>query len=232
MRTTRGAVWFVNLSGGTERDQQLAYVAGILHDGIRPVTEETCHAHASAEWALTMLEAYPEFSNEEKQSIYQAIHDHRIPVAWKSPLHQSVFLSDKILEHMGAYLDFRAPVWAGELSNTDFYGMEPIDAVLRYYRNASKKFLTGIFPECVHGLVEYQTHWNREFLEALITTEQWAVDMAEQLFLSGQHKEDFDRVLASFTPRGSEQEKWSGEMNDYITGKKFRQFQSLLSEKR
>ena len=229
MRTARGAVWFVNLSGGSERDQQLAYVAGILHDGVRPVTEETCHAHASAEWALILLEAYSEFSDEETQSICQAIQDHRMPAVWKSPVHQSVFLSDKILEHMGAYLDFRAPVWAGELSYTDLHGLEPVEAVICYYRNASRKFCAGNFPDFVHDLVEYQTHWNRVFLEALIAHEPWAVDMAEYLFSAGSKKKNFDWILASFSPHGSQQEKWSSEMNAYITGKKFRHFQEVLS---
>jgi hypothetical protein len=227
MRTTRGAVWLVCEFGGTEREQQLAYVASILHDCIRPITEEICHAQASAQRALTMLEQYAEFSPHEIQSIYQAIADHRSSTAWKSVVHQSVYLSDKIFEHMGAYLDFRAPVWAGELSHTDFKGMKPLEAVIQYYTRASRKFITGIFPSSVTNLVDYQVRWNRAFLEALTTT-PWAVDMAERLFFSGFQKRDFEDILASFTARGREQEKWFEEMRQYVTGKKFSQFNSLV----
>lgn len=227
-RTAHGAVWVVRVRGGTVRDQQLAYTAGILHDIVRPITEEVCHAQASAEKALKILEDYSEFTDDEKTKICQAIRDHRHPVEWESPLHQSIYLSDKIFEHMGAYIDFRAPVWAGELSHTDFSGLEPIESVLKYYEKASKKFLTGIFPDFVEDLVNYQTEWNNQYVEALQTSEDWAVEMAERLFFSGRRKVDFEHTLASFTPNGTNQREWAHEMREYITGKKFKHFQSLV----
>jgi hypothetical protein len=227
-RTTRGAVWLVDVWGGTEREQQLAYVAGILHDCVRPITEETCHAQDSAERALTILGHYSEFSPDEVQLIYQTIADHRIPTTWENMVHQSVYLSDKILEHMGAYLDFRAPVWAGELSHTDFTGMEPVEAVIQYYTGASRKFITGVFPSPIKNLVDYQVGWNRAFLEALNTTTSWAMDMVERLFLSGSQKRDFEEILTSFSAKGTKQEKWFKEMNQYITGKKFSYFKTLV----
>ncbi len=227
-RTTRGAVWFVQVFGGTEREQQLAYIAGILHDIVRPITETACHAQASADRALEIIKNYPEFTDSEKIKIYEAVRDHRNPVAWKSPLHQSVYLSDKICEHMGAYLDFRACVWAGELSHSDLQGLEPIEAILEYYKKASQKFLTGKFPHTVKELVSYQTNWNRRFLEAL-NNESWASEMAENLFYSGRKREDFEETLAAFTPEGDFQREWAREMNDYISGKKFQHFEHLLN---
>lgn len=227
-RTAKGAVWFCTVLGGTERDAHLAYTAGILHDIVRPITEKECHAQASAEKARTILEDYA-FSESEKYKIYQTIKDHRNPVTWESPLHQSVYLSDKIFEHMGAYIDFRAPVWAGELSHTDFYGLEPVDAVLSYYEKASQKFLTGIFPDAVKDLVEYQLLWNKHYVKALQDNEDWAVDMAEPLFFSGREKKDFEKTITSFNPKGTFQQKWTHEMRTYISGEKFTYFHTLIN---
>lgn len=228
VRTANGAVWFVKVLDGAEREQQLAYVAGILHDIVRPNTELISHAEASSERALQILQNCSEFTEDEKQKICEAIKDHRKPVEWKTPLHQSVYLSDKIFEHMGAYLDFRASVWAGELSHSDYKGMEPLEAVLNYYERASKKFLTGEFPCFVDDLVTYQTDWNRSYLEDLQNGEDWAIDMATRLFDSGRKKEEFEVMLMSFKPSGRKQSNWRNEMSDYIQGKKFQHFQRLL----
>ena len=227
-RTATGAVWFVNVLGGTEREQQLAYISGILHDIVRPITEEICHAQASAQKALEILGEYPEFSESEKHEIYQAIKDHRNPATWKNPLHQSIYLSDKIFEHMGAYIDFRAPVWAGELSHTDFRGLEPVEAVLQYYKRASQKFLTGIFPDFVKGLTDYQRSWNKKYFEALKNSSDWAVAMAEDLYFAGRKKEDFEHVLIRFSPEGKNQRKWVDEMREYVAGGKFEHFYRLI----
>ena len=227
MRTAQGAVWFVRVLGGTEREEQLAYTAGILHDIVRPDNEEVCHAQASAEKALIIMNKYPEFTSSEKLEIYQAIRNHRYPVEWKSIIHQSVYLSDKICEHMGAYLDFRAPAWAGELSHSEFGGLEPVESVLKYYEMVSKKFSAENYPDSLKCLVSYQVDWNKRFVEALETNEEWAVETAEQFFLSGKRREDFDSMLITFNARGTQQE-WVTEMRDYIAGEKFKHFQSLV----
>lgn len=229
IRTAKGAVWFVKILKGTKREEQLAYVAGILHDIMRPNTEKVCHAQASAQKALEIVSTYPEFTDSEKKEIYQAIKDHRNFAAWKSPLHQSVYLSDKICEHMGAYLDFRAPVWAGELSHSDFCGLEPLEAVLQYYERVSRKFLTVGYPNLLKGLVSYQVSWNKSYVEALKDGENWAVEMAETLFFTGRNKEDFEQTLVSFKPRGKQRE-WVNEMRDYVAGKKFQHFHNFIEQ--
>ncbi|MGD2249012.1 MAG: HD domain-containing protein [Candidatus Methanofastidiosia archaeon] len=225
-RTAQGAAWIVKIMGGTPRQQELAYLAGILHDIVRPPTEIKCHAKASAEKALTILEEVL-ITNSEKEEIYNAIKDHRTPVPWNNAVHSSVYISDKIFEHMGAYLDFRASVWAGELSHTDFEGFTPVESIIQYYKKASEKFLTGKFPDCVTGIVEYQTQWNKTYFKALQDNEWWAVDMAGKLFLTGKNKKDFEKVLHTVEPEGK-QTQWVNEMRTYITGKKFPFFYTLL----
>lgn len=227
IRTAKGAVWFVQICGGTKREEQLAYTAGILHDIVRPDTEKIDHAHASAVRAFHILGAYPGFTDSENQQICQAIRDHRIPAAWKSPLHQCVYLSDKICEHMGAYLDFRASAWAGELSRSDFRGLKPVEAVLQYYENVSEKFLPDRYPLFLEGLINYQTGWNKRYVEALKSGEEWAVEMAESIFYQGRKKEDFEKTLSSFNPKGLQRE-WANEMRAYVAGGKFEHFQDFV----
>lgn len=228
--TANGAVWFVKVLGGDEREQQLAYVAGILHDIVRPDTELICHAKASSERAVQILQNYPEFTENEKEKICEAVRDHRGPVEWKTLPHQCVFLSDKLFEHMGAYLDFRACVWVGELSHSDCKGIEPIEAIIGYYnKRASKRKLSELgFPPFVAELVDYQAGWNWRYKEALEKGEEWAIDMATRLYDSGREKEDFDAMLMSFKPKNEKQSDWTNEMKDYLQGKKFQYFQGLL----
>lgn len=226
-RTAQGAAWITKTMGGTPRQQELAYCAGMLHDIVRPVTEKKCHAQASAEKASTILEGEHYFSDSEKEKICTAIKDHRTPVFWNNLVHSSVYVADKVFEHMGAYLDFRAAVWAGELSHTDFKGLTPVQAVITYYKKSWRKFLTEMYPEYVKGIVDYQTQWNAIYWKALHNNMFWAVDMAETLFYAGRQKEDFDRVLHTFEPQGK-QKKWTQEMRLYIAGKKYPFFRKML----
>lgn len=215
-RVADGARWFVKVRNGSKEDQKLAYVAGLLHDFVRPITEERCHAEASAESAEEILSVY-NFNKNNISKICKAIKDHRNPPKnWDSILHQSVYLADKIFEHMGAYLDFRACLWAGELSKTDYKGLEPVEAVLTYYDKASDKFLERDFPEFTEPIVSYQRRWNERFHEELIQERSWAEDMSTRLFRKGKEKADFDKVLKNFETNYPEQEKWKNEMLSYI----------------
>lgn len=215
-RVADGARWFVKVRNGSEENQMLAYSSGLLHDIVRPITEETCHAKASSETAEEILTVF-NFKVDHISKICKAIKDHRRPPSnWESILHQSVYLADKILEHMGAYLEFRACVWAGELSHTDYRDLEPIEAVLTYYEKASSKFLDGKFPEFTEPIVSYQRRWNQRFYKALKKEQKWSEDMAERLFYEGRKKADFDETLRNFTIKHPEQKRWKKEMISYI----------------
>lgn len=215
-RVADGARWFVKVRNGSYEDQRLAYVAGLLHDFVRPITEKRCHAEESAENAKEILEVF-NLKEDKISKISKAIKDHRKPPnSWVSISHQSVYLSDKIFEHMGAYLDFRACVWAGELSHTDYKELEPIEAVLTYYDKASSKFLNREFPEFTEPIVSYQRRWNERFHDELENGENWAEDMAERLFYEGKGKSDFDETLKNFETNYKEQKRWKKEMISYI----------------
>lgn len=215
-RVAEGARWFVEVRNGSDEDQRLAYAAGLLHDFVRPITEERCHAEASAENAKEILEVF-NFQDKQISKISKAIKDHRKPPnSWESILHQSVYLADKIFEHMGAYLDFRACVWSGELSHTDYKDLEPIEAVLRYYDNASLKFLDREFPEFTEPLVSYQRRWNRRFHRELKDGKTWAEEMASRLFYKGKERADFEETLTNFKISYPEQKRWKKEIISYI----------------
>ncbi len=215
-RVADGARWIVKVNEGSEEEQELAYVAGLLHDIVRPITEEKCHAEESAEKARRILKDF-KFQESSISEIIKAIEDHRRPPeTWDSMLHQSVYLADKIFEHMGAYLDFRACVWAGELSHTDYKDLEPIEAVLTYYDKASSKFLDSKFPEFTKPIVSYQQRWNEKFHNELENGENWAEDMADRLYYKGKEKEDFEETLKNFETNYKEQKRWKKEMISYI----------------
>ncbi len=231
-RVAKGAPLFVEALGGTEDEKDLSYMAGVLHDIVRPQTEERDHAEASSEKAVKVLRKKTELPEKDIESIRKAIVDHRKPADWESPLHQSVYLADKILEHMGAYLDFRASVWAGELLNTDYRGKEPVEAVLDYYEQASKKFLKLEFPDILKEVVDYQRGWNKEYMEALKEEEDWAIDMAERLTEAGKEGRDFEKTLKNFRVRYEEQGDWKDEMLRYLEfDKSGKPFALIPSEK-
>ncbi|MFW6083317.1 MAG: HD domain-containing protein [Thermoplasmatota archaeon] len=215
-RVAEGARWFVKVKNGSDDNQRLAYAAGLLHDIVRPITEERSHSETSAESAEEILEVF-NFHENHISKVSKAIKDHRKPPDnWESILHQSVYLADKILEHMGAYLDFRACVWAGELSHTDYKVLEPIEAVLRYYDEASSKFLDREFPEFTEPIVSYQRQWNRRFHKGLKDGKPWTEEMATKLFYKGKEKADFEETLTNFKTSYPEQKRWKKEMISYI----------------
>jgi len=227
-RTARGAVWFVEMAGGGKRECELAYVSGLLHDYVRPGSEKSDHARESADSARVILADYSEFMPHEVDLIAQAIEDHRKPVKWRTPLHQSVYLADKVLEHMGTYSDFRACAWAGELSRTDLVGMAPIDAVSKYYQSSERKFRAENYPPFVERLVDRQSEWNHTFKNALKRKEDWAMDLATKMFNNGAAGKDLDESLLRFSPRGTEQKKWTVDMRSYVDGSIFERIDTLI----
>jgi len=215
-RVAKSAPFFVEFLGGNKKEKELSYIAGILHDIVRPKTEKRCHAKASSNKAREILEESSEMNEREIDKISKAIEDHREPTKWESPLHQSVYLADKIFEHMGAYLDFRASVWAGELSHTDYKNKKPIEAILTYYEKASNKFLELKFPKSLEELVNHQKKWNKEYKKALENNKEWALDMGKRLFKTGRQSKDFDKTLKTFNTENKKQEEWKKEMERYI----------------
>lgn len=229
-RTAKGAAWFAEKSGGTEREQELAYAAGLLHDTRRKKFDSDSHAKEGSDNAMIVLNDYS-FNKNEISEIADAIRDHRDLVKWKNTVHQSVYFSDKVFELMGAYMDFRGPFWVGEKFDVKYKDtdIKPIEALLILYGKANKKiFVSEKYPDFTRNLTCYQKGWNLEFHEGLRNNEDWAVELGLEMFEHGKKRTDFEKVILNYEPKISKQKRWASEMYDYIKGKKFKEFEKMI----
>ncbi len=224
-RTAVGAKWFVKVLGGSSEEQEKAYIAGLLHDIVRPASERECHAKASAYRAKEILLKF-NIGPDSLQEIITAILSHRKKHEWTSALHQSVFLADKILEQMGALVAFRRSVWVGECD--DYKDIEPEDIILKHFEKRLAMFTPGDFPVRFSSLVEYQYKWSVELTEALRNNEQWASELVGYGYDAGRMKTNFEDTIAKFNPKAPVQEKIHKEALLYIKGRKFSQFEKMV----
>jgi HD superfamily phosphodiesterase len=223
-RTAAGAKWFVKILGGNEKEQQFAYIAGLLHDIVRPASEKIDHAEASAIRAKRILDEF-DFDKNDIKEMVQAIRDHREAREWKSALHQSVFMADKILEQMGAFIVFRRCMYTGECLD---YGEYSAETIINHFDKRMKKFSRDVFPDKFSKLVDYQFGWMAEFFEALKAKEAWALRIASEFFEAARRKETLEYAIRNFPADGKEK-RYKKEAMDYMDGKKFDFFEGLAT---
>ncbi len=227
LRVAKGAVWFVKILGGSAEQQRLAYVAGLLHDIVRPATEKVCHAAVSAQKAgrILMEFGWPE---RDVEKIVQAIADHRQrPKKWRSPLHQSVYLADKILEQMGAYVVFRRCQYVGECY--DYRSWPWLEAVQSHFGVRLERFPPKEFPRRFRAMVEYQYSWPFKFTQALTAGQSWAVYLGKYAWSNGvNHKQSVEKMIAAFRPRFRMDKRFKKEAMAYIMGRRFKRFEKLI----
>ena len=225
-RVADGAVWFVKILGGDEHEQQLAYIAGLLHDIVRPADENICHAKASAERSRKVLTDF-RLRKEDIDHIVEAIYNHRLPAKWKSPLHQSIYLADKIFEQMGAYLVFRRLVYVAE--SATYKGMPMEKAINEHFARRMERIKKGDFPARFSKLVGYQWKWMVDAQEALKKGEEWTWDIARVSYENGRtHGMSLEELIFAFEPSHPESAKVKKEAVDYLEGKKFKEFEGLV----
>ena len=225
-RTADGAVWFVRMLGGTKEEEELAYIAGLLHDIVRPVSEKICHAEASAKRSTQILKKF-NLDEETMGRIVLAVRDHRKKSEWVSPLHQSVFLADKILEQMGAYVIFRRAYYVGEC--TDYKDVPYMEAFISHFNYRLKKFSLQDFPARFRRLVEYQLKWIKDFTRVLEGGDKWAVDLSKKAYDQARAgKKNLDDFIMNYAPQNIQGEKIRQEAVKYIEGNKFREFEKLV----
>jgi HD superfamily phosphohydrolase YqeK len=225
-RVAAGASWFVKILGGGREEQELAYIAGLLHDSVRPDTERVDHARASAEKSRGILEGFG-FDKDIVDRICQAIGDHRKPAAWSSPLHQSVYLADKILEQMGHYVAFRRCMYVGECR--DYKGKPFEESIEKHFAYRIAKFGIEDFPERFRGFVRIMMRPSLEFQDCFVRREAWAVSLARFCYDAGRSKDmAMDEAMRAFRTEGERAEKWKSETLAYMDGKKFREWEKLI----
>jgi len=224
-RTAIGAKWFAEILGGGKKEQNLAYIAGLLHDIIRPASGKICHAKASAERSREVLKQF-RLDKADLKKIILAIRDHREKTKWKSPLHASVFLADKLLEQMGAFVVFRRCMYVGEC--IDYKKTAFKVAIIRQFRKRLTKFNPTKFPEEFLKLASYQYSWPEKFLRRLENNEAWAVEIAESFYKYGRKKMNLEKVVERFQSKYQEGKNYKKEILEYIKGRKFKFFSKLI----
>lgn len=227
-RVSIGARWFVTILKGTKEEETLAYIAGLLHDCVRPDTEKVCHAVASTEKARKILNNF-NIDPESIERIAQAIRDHRKPVKWTSPLHQSVYLADKTLESMGHYVTFRRCVYVGECR--DYNGKPFEQSIENYLEYRLKKFDFTKFPLVFQPLVKEMFRPAIGFHEIFKRREDWSLRLARFCYDKGRDKSaTMDEIIRNFSPDSEEAKTFKIESLKYIEGRKFDYFKKLVNQ--
>lgn len=217
-RVAAGAAWFVKVLGGGKEEQEMACAAGLLHDIVRPASEKVCHAKASARESEKILSSLG-IEKAAKEKIIQTIRDHRLPVKWTSPLHQSVYLADKILEQMGAFVAFRRCYYVGE--SEDYKGAEMTKAFKEHFAYRMGRIKKDDFPDNVGRLLDYQWKWLQDFSVLLGKEEPWAVRMGGYMYEAAQKRVILDKAIRSYKPDTKQAERYRKEAMDYLDGRLF-----------
>jgi len=225
-RTAVGARWFVRILGGTKEEEELAYAAGLLHDIVRPASEKLCHVDDVDERSRKILSGIG-ISEGDAERIVEAALGHRKVHEWKSVLHRSVFVSDKLLEQMGAYTSFRKSYYPGECM--DYVGFEPMEALLDYILRRRDMFNVESFEPFFRPLAEYQYGKALGFYSALESGKAWARELALHMYGHGKrHDAGLEEAVRLFKPSGREGEQMKKEALLYMEGKMFPRFEEIL----
>lgn len=224
-RAARGARWFAGVLGGDKKEQKLAYIAGLLHDIIRPPSKKICHARASAEKSKKILKQF-KIDKSDLNKIILAIRDHSERVKWESSLHSSVFLADKILEQMGAFIVFRRCMYVGEC--IDYKKTKAREAIINQFRKRLSKFNPDNFPRKFSKLVNYQYAWPAKFIKMLENGQAWTSEIAEIFYKYGRKKITPERAIKQFKPKHQGGKKYQKEALEYMKGKKLKSFRKLI----
>lgn len=225
-RVAEGAAWFVKVAGGNSTEQQAAYIAGLLHDIVRPLTNKAGHEVASARVAARVLKAL-KFEAEIASQIVTAIADHGGTRSWNSTLHEAVFFADKVFEQMGALVLFRRCTWVGECADT--HQTTVLASVAQQFAIKLKKYRPTAFARPFRQLVAAQYTWPMQFLKALRAGEGWALYMATAGFCNGAlDRLPIDKFVRNFIPIAEQDAAARTEALKYLRGEKWLEWAVLI----
>lgn len=226
-RVAIGASWFVKMNGGNTEDQQTAFIAGLLHDIVRPKsTKAEGHEIASARMAENILRV-SKIDSEKTDQITNAIADHRGTKKWEDSVHQSVFFADKVFEQMGALSLFRRCVWVGSCADT--HRDTVINSVIDQVELKLKKRSLSDFPKGFRKLVVAQYAWPKKFLTSLKEEEPWAMYLAASGFSNGANEKlTIKQFVRKFKPIENDDAIAKKEATDYINNSKWKQWGGLV----
>ena len=222
-RTALGAVWFAKALGLDLKEQQIFYVAGLVHDFDRPLSEKE-HKDINAAAADRFLRQF-KIEDIIRRRIVGLVEQHR--TFSKKPLaDQCLFLSDKLLEQSGAYIIFRRCVYVGEcldFKEEDFY-----ESMIFHWKERMNKFRPEKFHKNMSSLAHYQYGWQTRFFEALESGQEWAVSIAKECYDVGKtHRKTLLRTIEEMIP-WQEGKEFKEEALLYVKGEKFGDFEKLI----
>ena len=223
-RTATGARWFVEILKGSEEEGEIAYLAGLIHDLKRPLSEKIDHSELSVNEAKKVLGKF-EVGEAQAKRVLEMVGAHR-EVSGNDLIVQSVYLSDKILEQSGAYNTIRRCRFVGEC--IDYRDWEWKRAIDYQFTWRMKKFNPAVFPERFLRLVEYQYAWMAEYFEAFKRDEDWALGLGKLCHENGRtHGAGFEEFIENLEEVGGVG-RYRKEALDYINGKKFKEFEVMI----
>lgn len=224
-RTGLGAWFFAQAFGETREGQDIAYVAGLIHDLKRPSTEKIDHTDISVDEAKKILVMF-KISGETTDKILAMIQSHRN--FQEIPLNQQyVFLSDKLLEQSGAYIIFRRCYYVGECE--DFKDTPFKEAMFHHWKERMTKFTPDKYHECVRKLATYQYKWQQDFFDAYLNEQEWAVPLAKNFFDYGRGGQmNLWELVKNYDADFPESKRIKDEAFAYMEQKKYSDFKKLL----
>ncbi len=226
-RTAIGARWFSKMLGGTPEHQRIAYIAGLVHDFSRPLTERTDHAGKSVSEAGKFLSKL-DFDKDMINSILRMVEIHREAGAVPLP-DQCVFLSDKIFEQMGAYATIRRCMYVGECK--DYKGMDPVESIIAQFSARMKKFSPESFDKKFISLVKYQYGWPLSFFEAFKHSEKWAMDFSRYFYECGKRRTTMEKSIRGYCPLNIIGKSFIMEAISYVNSRKYDFFRTVLKDR-
>ena len=224
LRVAKGAEWFCDILKATKHEKEVAYSAGLLHDIVRPPTEKYDPLEESMEKSKKILQKL-KIDKKLAKEILDAIYAHHFPDPEKKAGY-SVFLADKILEQMGAYIIFRRAIFMGE--SPDFKKMDRRKSIIEHWTVRMEKWPPSKFEKQFAPLVKYQFQWMEKFLLAFKNKEEWAAHLNNYFFEAGQKGIQTDTAISSFKPKFEEEKEYLEETLSYIRGKKMIQFRGMI----
>jgi len=226
-RTAIGAKWFAEKFGCDKELQEKAYLSGLLHDVYRPPSDLR-HAQTLSKDYDDAVEILKEFnlSDELIAEVTLPIKTHRRWDNTDNILCKCIFLSDKILENMGAMIVFRRNMYLAE--TTDYVGVELEEAVVTQYEKRLQLYKPEIFPNNFLKLANYQYSWPLNYIESYKKKEEWAIYLNEYCFKKGKENAEFEQMIEEFEPKFEKDSEYKEETLQYLQGSKFKSFERLL----
>jgi len=224
-RTAIWTKWFVKILGGTKEDEKLAYIAGLLHDIVRPPSN-ICHAAASAEKSRKILKKF-KLSDIGIEKIVSAIATHRDMSRCETILQKALIYADKIPEQMGAFIVFRRCMFIGEC--IEYENREFHDVIISHFEEKLTKYSPKDFPKRFSKFLKYQYELPKKFWLAFQNNEDWSVEIARYFYDCGKSGVKFEKAIKRFKPKYKQSKLYKKEALNYINGKLTKKFQEMIA---